>query len=159
MAGRDPRQGALDVLVRDRRRLARQFDIAKVLGHDFRHQLDRHGVFEVLALVELDVGDLRLQNGAHALLGERLGRGLGQRLLEHLAPDRAAESLAQHRLRHLAGAESGQLHGRFQLFETARDTAFDVLFVDDDLELALEAVGARLGDDHVRVAVRFTMAD
>ena len=155
MARRNALERAVHVLVANLGRLARELDVAEVLGRDVGHQLDRHGVLEVLALVELDLRDLRLHHRAHALLGERLGRGLRERLLEDLAPHRAAEALAQQRHRHLAGAEAAHVHGLLHLLEPAEDTDFDVFLLDDDLELAFQAVGTRLRNDHGRLDVRF----
>ena len=55
------------------------------------------------------LGHLRLADGLNAQLGDRLVEALGQQAVDHFLADLRGEAAPDHRLRHLAGAEAGNL--------------------------------------------------
>src|SRR5690606_16413845 len=129
--------------------LAGQLDRLEVdLGHLGQH-LDRHGELEVGALVERGDLDLGAQRRAQVVVGDRLLRAPVDRLLEHLAHDRAAVLLAQQRDRHLARPEAGHADAALQLLEPMGDLPFDFRGLDHDLVFSFEAFGRQFGDLHL----------
>ena len=120
---------------------------------DLGHELEVERVFEVRAVLELEVADLRLHRRADPLVLDRARGGVLDRRLEDLALDRVAEAGAQHGERHLAGAEAGHPHLAADLVEPRHQLAFDVGGGDADPVLALEPFGADLGNLHACLVV------
>ena len=141
--------------------VAGELEVLEITGRNLRHHLHGHGVLEVVTLGGLGDLDPRLHRRAHRLLGERLGRGLIERLFDDFVAERFAVALAQQLGRRLARPEPGDAGGLAQVFEAVLDPRFDVLRVDDHLELALEPVGFGLNDFHRALDLRVsrTQAD
>ena len=114
------------------------------LGQDLEVDLE----LEVLALVERGHLDLRPQRRAELAVLDGLPGPLVDRLLQHLAHDRAAVLLPEQRQRRLAGPESRHPDGLLQPLQAAGDPVRDLVRRDGDLVLALEALGRELCDLH-----------
>jgi hypothetical protein len=117
---------------------ALDLDLAEIHHGDVGQQLDRHGVFQVLArLVGGDL-DLGAQRGAQAAFCDCLVRAVVDRPFDDLAFDRAAEALLKHLNRNFARAEPRQADLLAQLLEAVFHFLGQIACRDDDLVLALQ---------------------
>ena len=120
---------------------------------DFWHQLEVERVFEIRAVLELEVADLGLHRRADPLVLDRVGGRVLDRRLQDLALDRVAEAGAQHGERHLAGAEAGHPDLLADLVQPRHQLALYVGGGDADPVFALEPFGADLGNLHACLVV------
>ena len=123
---------------------------------DRRHDLDRNRVGQVGLAGEqfLDLGclgrhgDLRLGREAKAAIGEDLGVGVADGLVDGLGHHRAAIDLLQMADRHLAGTEAVETDLVLEVDQLDRRLGIEVGGGNADLELVLQSLGEGFGDLH-----------
>ena len=125
-----------------------QLELREIGIADVRHQLDREGVFEIGAVLELDDLDLGLGGGSDALVLHRLLPALLDRLFQHLAAHAVAETALEQVERNLAGTKARHLDRGAKLGQLGHQLGFDVVGGHHDGKLALQPLGAGFGDLH-----------
>ena len=146
------RLGDFAVLGLDRQAL--ELEGGEIDRLDLRHQFEREGIFEILAVLEFEVVDRRLHRRADALAVDRRGGRVGDRRLQDLALHRVAEAMAQHGERHLADPEAGHADLAADLVQPGDQLVLDVGGGDADPVFAFEPFGVGLGDLHACLVVR-----
>src|SRR3546814_383056 len=127
VAGGEPFHRLLHLFVLDRRDGPLELQRLEIHRLDVGHDVERDGVFEILAFIETLELDLGLHGGAQALLRDGLGGAVHHRGLQHLAPDGLAVPLPEKRRRHLARPEAVEPRGLRELRQPCRHALLDVL--------------------------------
>ena len=115
------------------------------IGQDFQ----RHGVFQIAAVLIVADFDLRLHRRLEFLVIQRLGDAFLKRLLQHLAQHGFSQPHLQDRKRRLAPAETGNLQVLADFGQLAGDLAVDIRRGDGYPVFALQAFGRRFRHLHV----------
>ena len=146
--GRQTLDAAVDARLVGQGGQAGQLDGVEIDRRHLGQHLEAEAELQILALVERGDLDLGPERRLQAVAVDRLPRALVDRLLQHLAHDRAAVLLLQQRQRRLAGPEAGQPDGLHQLLQPGLHPLLDLSGRDDDPKLALQPVGGNLRDLH-----------
>ena len=103
-----PLERLVDGLVLDRRLRAPQFDRRQVAGIERRHDVERGGKRERLALLDDEILDVGAVDGLETAFGERVLDGVAHEVLSGILQDLPPEALPDDLGGHLAGPETRQ---------------------------------------------------
>jgi hypothetical protein len=103
------RQLGLELLVRNLNRRLGHRHVLVPLDGKRRHKLEHRLHMQRRAVLHRQLGHLRLPHELHAQLGHSLVEPLRQQAVNHILADLGCITPLDHRFRHLAGAEAGNL--------------------------------------------------
>ena len=141
-------EGLIDRFLRHRNLEALEFDRLEVHDREVRQDLERHGVFQIAAFLEIVDLDLRLHRRLEILVLQRLGDAILESFLQDLAQYGLAEPHLQNRERRLAPAEPRNLQVPADFGQLVGDLAVDIRRGDGYFVFAFQAFGRRFRHLH-----------